>query len=1036
MPATATRRLSDCVVQVVGLWAEALELAKRIEDGVGPDAEHRDRFLGLTLWSLQKLEESLHISVKLVPERYELGVRIFGAGFATGDEAARAQLDEVFFNLQLKVIVPLRLARVDKIEFDCMSLLQYSEDLRVEALGALDALARRTEYFKAVEEPPRHHNDVSMAISRKDSNTQLMENSVISPKWLNKSEISTLGSGNISPTSVFTTLSSAPWSSHVAPVEPPPHRPLPPTPVSSQKSAHARQQARPRANSRTSFSARSAKSARSQASHSSDYQERWRHNSDRFSSIFEAVAPTRSTSPQLPPVRQTTGTFMSLDSDSSDSDREKKPPRSLRLKTSGLQPPSRGASPNSMRSSSSRSTSACSPRSARPRQRLGSITAESEDEHSFSEQAAARPDLDHLNGKLPLLTSEEDAVPDLPERLHGSVEHRTYGRRVVSPPPVPPIPSNYVSTTVRDAPLRQDDRNLSSHVQGVLRHDRASPSPDDDLARRVNPAEGDSHHIDRWHGNGPDVPRHGKGHRTSGNRRDPPTPTGETTPELPSRVRRSPVLTNEGRGLAINVTADDSQGTLNNGYRGYTDQSTVTAKKIVEQLFDTYDDYRLPPFSTEYSLLDYAEEHRNPQSQSQARDADASHLQHTDEGSSGSHDVSRQSVSQIGDSSSQRAAGSEGTRAKEGHIMQSPPVRPAVVQTADTSVQTDDLEALQYETNTSGVSAAASKDDEERRSRSRAQSGRDDEPFNGLSPALSQEERPRSKSRARFWPMRNQDIGRVVKASVRLASGAAGADQPADTSTTTDTGSQENGGGGELYLPSEKNGFLGFCKGAWKLQTDQRKAFRIETRPCGMYSHIEYWRCTKCDFEGAVNNPENFRHLVRAAALATEEQTPPPLEPRYTRTIPNNSKLRHHFDQTIYAHPCGIRYRWAFLAKSHVYKRGDRWKGAVAKEAFACIFCCIANKAVPPVFDDLDEFIRHIRRHDGSVAGGHVEPPDAQALAYTKTIMGRVASYEEEFDLNIAPRPRKGSKASRQSADGDWSIRSWRAGSKTSSVHS
>ncbi|KAI5304238.1 hypothetical protein KEM56_006709 [Ascosphaera pollenicola] len=295
------------------------------------------------------------------------------------------------------------------------------------------------------------------------------------------------------------------------------------------------------------------------------------------------------------------------------------------------------------------------------------------------------------------------------------------------------------------------------------------------------------------------------------------------------------------------------------------------------------------------------------------------------------------------------------------------------------------------------------------------------------------------KHRKKFWRLgRRNDSDRIEKLPVFTKNDNRTITTIA-THRTQDTSYRSNNGtttaaaaaafpNENLFLPNKTNDFAGFCKGAWKLQTNQRKAFRLETRPSGMYSQVEYWRCTKCDFEGSVNNPENIAVLSNSAML---HPSPPPDVTPFERTVPNNGKLKHHFDQTIYSHPCGVRYRWAFLAKSHICKKGDRWKGVTAKEAYACIFCCIANRAIPPVFDDLDMFIRHVRRHDGNIAEGHVEEPSPQALRYSKTIVGRVAGYDEEFDLNIAPRQKRESRNVRPSSESP-SMRSWVAGSKGS----
>ncbi|KAJ9267163.1 hypothetical protein DTO212C5_6081 [Paecilomyces variotii] len=159
-----------------------------------------------------------------------------------------------------------------------------------------------------------------------------------------------------------------------------------------------------------------------------------------------------------------------------------------------------------------------------------------------------------------------------------------------------------------------------------------------------------------------------------------------------------------------------------------------------------------------------------------------------------------------------------------------------------------------------------------------------------------------------------------------------------------------------LYLPCEANKFAGFCKGAGKLQNGDKNAFRKATRPAGMYNDIPFWQCRSCPYEGL---------MVGGAAKSTRA-----------------------FDHSVHTHEdTGIRYRWVFLAKSHV-----------TKKIFGCIFCCAERKTQCEKFKDLSLFMDHLlQKHRHAV-------PGMEALLYrTKCILGRVADDAEDFDINIPP---------------------------------
>ncbi|KAK2802902.1 hypothetical protein FQN51_004165 [Onygenales sp. PD_10] len=194
-----------------------------------------------------------------------------------------------------------------------------------------------------------------------------------------------------------------------------------------------------------------------------------------------------------------------------------------------------------------------------------------------------------------------------------------------------------------------------------------------------------------------------------------------------------------------------------------------------------------------------------------------------------------------------------------------------------------------------------------------------------------------------------------------------------------------------LYLPCEENGFAGFCKGAWKLQTGVKKAMRAEQRPAGMFSQILFWRCSKCLFEGPMNlSSENPPTMTMHA-------------PSFSRTTPLDKPGRS-FDHRVRVHAeTGVRYRWAFLAKSHAFCRDVPKATDGSTCSYGCIYCCSERRGPAPVFGNIDTFMHHLRLHDGESIPGHMNAPAQDLLNRTKCIMGRMAQDYEEFDINIPP---------------------------------
>lgn len=167
------------------------------------------------------------------------------------------------------------------------------------------------------------------------------------------------------------------------------------------------------------------------------------------------------------------------------------------------------------------------------------------------------------------------------------------------------------------------------------------------------------------------------------------------------------------------------------------------------------------------------------------------------------------------------------------------------------------------------------------------------------------------------------------------------------------------------WPPSKDNRYAGFCKGAWKLNSGLG-GFKVYSEPIGYFTLITKWRCYRCYF---------------AMPLAS-----------------GGSKHDHRIDGKVYTHPStGVRYRWAFLAKSHVAcKKPTASIPHHACGPFGCIFCCAQRNEPAPVFETLDGFMGHLRLHHRCMNA-------AALLERTRCVVGRVASEREEFDINIPP---------------------------------
>ncbi|KAJ5795824.1 uncharacterized protein N7518_004364 [Penicillium psychrosexuale] len=173
-----------------------------------------------------------------------------------------------------------------------------------------------------------------------------------------------------------------------------------------------------------------------------------------------------------------------------------------------------------------------------------------------------------------------------------------------------------------------------------------------------------------------------------------------------------------------------------------------------------------------------------------------------------------------------------------------------------------------------------------------------------------------------------------------------------------------------LWPPSKTNNYLGFCKGAWKVHVGFR-GFKIYTEPgTGYYTQQSWLRCTKCAFEAPM--------------------------------VPKSSSSNPQFEKSVRTHKAsGIRYRFEFLAKSHVPCKRDPasdFTPNTPRGTFCCVFCCALAQSSTRVYGNLDIFMAHLAEQHWTVEKGALA-----VLSSMRCVVGRVAPDSEYFDVNIVP---------------------------------
>ena len=163
--------------------------------------------------------------------------------------------------------------------------------------------------------------------------------------------------------------------------------------------------------------------------------------------------------------------------------------------------------------------------------------------------------------------------------------------------------------------------------------------------------------------------------------------------------------------------------------------------------------------------------------------------------------------------------------------------------------------------------------------------------------------------------------------------------------------------------PGPENDYLGFCKGAYKLQCGLKDDATTEYRDYtySAQSKVRFLRCTQCKFEGHFD-PDTIWNTVWT------------------------------FKEL------GIAARWSFLAKSHVKQRTtpDRTSAKQCKFSYKCMFCAFSGHEAP-VFLGPKSYLEHISQcHRGGTMSDLV-------MYNTGCVTDRVCQSDDQFDINIFP---------------------------------
>ncbi|KAF2865959.1 hypothetical protein BDV95DRAFT_612197 [Massariosphaeria phaeospora] len=206
---------------------------------------------------------------------------------------------------------------------------------------------------------------------------------------------------------------------------------------------------------------------------------------------------------------------------------------------------------------------------------------------------------------------------------------------------------------------------------------------------------------------------------------------------------------------------------------------------------------------------------------------------------------------------------------------------------------------------------------------------------------------------------------------------------PLHTTTTTTTLTHEKMMDGR---PCKENNYWGFCKGAWTMREDLARGLETQTRPDGLYNSHQIWACRHCHFTG-----ETFSAAAPASASTSASR----------KGKKDKDAVVTVVDPNIYTSAVGIRYKWAFLAKSHVKLASLLITGGGGGEKddavnYGCVVCSVEG-SVTGVYGTVETLMKHVFREHVQHGG-----MDARTAEKVRCVVGRVAGVDEEWDLNVS----------------------------------
>ncbi|KAK4553394.1 hypothetical protein LTR86_009451 [Recurvomyces mirabilis] len=165
-----------------------------------------------------------------------------------------------------------------------------------------------------------------------------------------------------------------------------------------------------------------------------------------------------------------------------------------------------------------------------------------------------------------------------------------------------------------------------------------------------------------------------------------------------------------------------------------------------------------------------------------------------------------------------------------------------------------------------------------------------------------------------------------------------------------------------IATPTPENDYLGFCKSAYKLQNGDRKALvKAKEFNDGWSQSAVYYLCcasSKCAFAGHISMDKIWTKVWTVEAR-------------------------------------GLKFRWPFLAKSHVAQQ----KVKEHQYGYQCLFCVFGGEK-GAVYFGTDMYLEHVSTHRGQAL--------SEVVVYkSQAIVDRIVEVDEhdgtEFDINLFP---------------------------------